>query len=136
MNQSSRQLHEKFTLNEVYQITEGDRNTIGIFGYKGPKTYDYTYSSTEISFPKTKKSDLTLEASKRAKDPDPTTYAGDFDQNMKKSWKSIGARFSKAKKESLIDEVMKQSARVPGPGKYEDIKIKTLLKTSSFGKFE
>jgi hypothetical protein len=55
---------------------------------------------------------------------------------MKKSWKSIGARFEKSKKESIIDDVMKLSARVPGPGKYEDQKSNTLLKTTSMGKFE
>jgi hypothetical protein len=136
MYQSSKKLHEKFTPQQVFHVSEGDRNLFGIFGYKAPKTYDYTYSACEISIPKAKKADILSDSVRRANDPGPTAYAGDFDDSMKKSWKSIGARFEKSKKESIIDDVMKLSARVPGPGKYEDQKSNTLLKTTSMGKFE
>lgn len=136
MAQSTRQLNEKFSLQEVYTLTQGDRNQWGIYGYKVPKTYDYTFASTEFSFPKEKRADATHEAQKRASDPDPTKYAGEFNETQKKSWTSSWGHFPKAKKESLIDSIMKLSSKIPGPGKYEDKKDLTLLKTGSLGKFE
>ena len=54
MAQSSRQLGEKFRIQEVFTLSQGDRSQWGINGYTVPKTHDYTFTSTEFSFPKEK----------------------------------------------------------------------------------
>jgi len=136
MAQTTREMHGKFTSQEAYQLTHGDRNQWGIYGYSVPKTYDYTFASTEHSFPKEKRTDATDRALKRASEPDPTKYAGEYSKTQKKLWTSSWGHFPKAKKESLIDSIMKVSSLIPGPGKYEDKKDLTLLKTGSLGKFE
>lgn len=136
MSQTIRYYHEKFPIHEMYEIVQGERGAPGVFGYAVPKTYDYTYHDIEYQFPKEKRQDAMTFAAKRAKEPDPTKYAGDSEEQGKKSWKSIGALFSKAKKDSIIDDAMKLSAKVPGPGKYNTETKDSISKTASLGKFE
>lgn len=133
MSQSVRTLHEKFPIKETYQMTQGDKGLWGVFGYQVPKTYDYTYHDIEHQFPKEKRTDAMMLAEKRSKEPDPSKYAPET--ISKKSWKGPNALFSKSKKFSIIDEAMKLSARVPGPGKYIE-EPKDLKKTATMGKFE
>ena len=131
-----RDLHEKYPIKELYQITQGEKHTPGMFGYTVPKTYDYNYNDLTHAFSKEKRHDATTNALKRCKDPDPTKYAPDMKISSQKNWKSIGALFSKSKKFTIIDEAMKLSLQTPGPGKYlEEVKGEEKNKVA-LGKFE
>jgi hypothetical protein len=136
MSKSVLSLHEKFPVTEMYQFAQGDKHNWGFLGYSVPKTYDYTYQEPEHLFPKEKRPDPVTIAGKRGTDPGPTSYAPDLTKAAKKSWKSIGALFAKAKKDSVHDSALKLSARLPGPGSYMEEPKKPIPKTASFGKFE
>ena len=118
MSKSVRNLHDKFPISEIYQLSQGERGAPGMLGYQVPKTYDYNYHDIAYLFPKEKRHDATTDAKKRSKDPDPTKYAPDMQTASKKEWKSIGALFGKAKRETHIEQVMRLSKDTPGPGMY------------------
>jgi hypothetical protein len=133
MSQSIKNLHEKFSIKEMYNMTEGDRNVWGIYGYTVPKTYAYT--DIEHLFPKEKRQDATSRALKRASEPDPTKYSPTMEA-LTKSQKVLGGLFSKSKKESMTEEAIKQSKKTPGPGKYLEEPNPKLKKNFTLGKFE
>ena len=135
MSQSVRDLHQKFSIREVYEFSRANRNPLCVFGYTVPKTYDYNYHEIEYSYPKEKRHDALYDAKKRSKDPDPGKYIPDLATSLKKNWKSIGALFDKAKRETHIDQAIKLSKKTPGPGTYLEQGKKDLEKIP-MGKFE
>ena len=88
----------------------------GIQGYIVAKTCNYL--ARESKFPKAKRKDLTYEAQCHLKEPDPTKYSDPYEQTVKRYWIKPNGKFFKAKKETLMDEVMKRAKNSPGPGAY------------------
>ena len=102
---------------EIYEINKGNSGDWGIEGYQVPKKSQLLVIKESL-FPKAKKIDMFQIASKRSKDPDPTKYSPTYDQTSARYWKPSNGKFPKAVKKSYIDEVIKLSPRIPGPGTY------------------
>ena len=132
MSLSIKDLHEKYSIKDLYQFTLGDNNIEGVFGYKVPKQCEYI--DIEYSFPKEKRHDAMTDALKKSKDPDPTKYATNIENFLKKN-QSLGGLFSKSKKETVTDLIIKKSLQTPGPGKYLETS-ETSKNRMFFGKFE
>lgn len=104
-------------ISEIYQIHKGNSGDWGIDGYKIPKKSQLLLIKESL-IPKSKKHDMFYEASKRAKDPDPSKYSDTNEKTIKKYWSPSNGKFPKAAKKSYIDEAVKLSPRTPGPGTY------------------
>lgn len=70
-------------------------------------------------FPKDKKKDIFAEISKKAKDPDPTSYSPKHEEIHKKFWEKPNGSFLKSKRETVTEEACRLSPKKPGPGQYQ-----------------
>ncbi|CAG9322589.1 unnamed protein product [Blepharisma stoltei] len=104
-------------ISEIYKTIKGSNDDWGVEGYQVPKKCA-VYITKEIKVPNAKKRDMFYDISKKEKEPSPITYAPSNEQVLKRYWDKATGRFRKAQRKTVIDEVMKLSPRVPGPGTY------------------
>lgn len=123
-------------IEEIYTITKGDIKNWNLKGYEVPTTALYT--PREHKIPIDKKKDYYYEMSKRAKEPDPTTYSPKHEQLQKKYWDKPNGKFLKNRRETITETAIKLSSKLPGPGNYSPIpKGQTQpLQKALLGKFE
>lgn len=123
------------SVEDVYHMTRGTFDEFQMKGYEAPKTA--IPISAEHAIPKDKNRDIFAAIGKRAKDPDPATYAADEKMIEKRFWTTANGKFHPGKRKTFTDEVMEVSKKIPGPGGYmptpkgEPIKLK-----SELGKFK
>ena len=132
MSQSVRDLgtHRKvqstkyYQVQELYEISRGRKEEWGIDGYSAPKTTQYL--DRVHKFPVEKRPDAMSIASKRSLEPDPAKYSPDVQTSFKRNWLTARGKFLGGKKITIIDQIMKQSKILPGPGQYlnDDLKKK------------
>lgn len=101
---------------EMYNVTRGLGKEGDLKGYRVPETVKYLQKS--YKFPQEKKKDLMYQISKRAKEPDSTTYSPTNEKLKKSYWSPPNGRFLKDRRMTVTEEVMKQSSKLPGPSDY------------------
>ena len=121
---------------EIYSITKGLKKDFELKGYHVPSTS--LYSPRQFKFSIDKKKDKFYEISKRAKDPDPSTYSPKHDQMTQRYWTKANGKFLKCKRETTTEEAIRLSPRVPGPGDYLTLPKGSSqpLRKALLGKFE
>ena len=124
-----------YTVEDIYNITRGTFNEFKMEGYNPPKTA--VPLSKEYKIPEDKSRDIFATITKRAKDPDPATYAADKDKVYKRYWEKATGKFKKCRRNTFTEETIKISSRLPGPGAYMPTpKGEPPKKTSTLGKFK
>ncbi|CAG9322919.1 unnamed protein product [Blepharisma stoltei] len=111
------QKQEKHSIEELYKITRGQKDEWGIEGYRVPSENNL-YLTREHAFPKSPRADSYAIAKKRATEPDPTKYTLEYKEASKMNWEKSNGKFLYSKRETVIDEVMRKSASMPGPGAF------------------
>jgi hypothetical protein len=114
------------SLKDQYKMIRGIKADWGIDGYIIPKTN--LYLKKDHKFPKEKRTDAMTIAMKRSQEPDPSKYSPDFQTTLKTNWVKSYGKFLTAKKKTIIDDVMKQSKTLPGPGDYFKEEKKMIFK--------
>ncbi|OMJ86464.1 hypothetical protein SteCoe_12045 [Stentor coeruleus] len=104
------------SVRELYEISRGRREEWGIGGYQAPKTTQYFKKS--YHFPKEKRTDDYTKALKRKDWPDPTKHSPDYKAELDREWLNKGGKIPKGQKTTVIDQVMKESKKFPGPCEY------------------
>lgn len=104
-------------ITEVYNTIKGKGADWGVEGYEVPRK-TALYITKEYKIANAKKRDMFYDIQKREKEPGPITYAPTKEQLTKRNWEKASGKFHKAQRKTIIDEVMKLSPRVPGPGAY------------------
>lgn len=107
------------SIEEIYKITKGDVKNWDLKGYEVPSTSIYT--PREHKVPTEKKKDTFYEINKRAKDPDPTAYSPKYEQLQKMYWEKPNGKFLKNRRETITENAIKLSSKIPGPGDYHPI---------------
>lgn len=124
-----------YTIEDMYHITRGTFNEFDMKGYTPPKTA--VPISYEYKIPGDKDRDIFADITKRAKDPDPATYAADSEKIYKRYWDKATGKFHKCRRNTFTEETMKRSAKIPGPGAYMPTpKGEPVKKVSRLGKFK
>ncbi|OMJ66771.1 hypothetical protein SteCoe_36276 [Stentor coeruleus] len=104
------------SVRELYEISRGRREEWGINGYHVPKTTQYFKKS--YHFPKEKRSDDYTKALKRKDWPDPTKHSPNYKDELDREWLNKGVGMPKGPKTTLIDQIMKEGKKFPGPCEY------------------
>lgn len=105
------------SIDELYRITRGQKDEWGIEGYRVPSENNL-YLNREHAFPRTARADAYETAKKSAKDPDPTKYHLSEKEYNKMFWEKSNGKFLYSKRETVVDEIMRKSASMPGPGAF------------------
>ena len=105
-----------YSVEDIYNITRGAFNEFDMKGYNPPKTA--VPISHEYKIPGDKDRDIFASITKRAKEPDPSTYAAGKDKVYKRYWDKATGKFKKGRRNTFTEETMKISAKIPGPGAY------------------
>lgn len=99
--------------------------------YALPKTpYD---TSKSHRFTKSPRRDIGFEASKKAHEPEPGKYSSSAQSTFKRYWQRASGKFFSSARDTAIDQAIKKSRILPGPGAY--FKAKSQCKVP-LGKFE
>lgn len=104
------------SIEDTYHLTRGTFDEFQMKGYNAPKTA--IPLSAEHQIPKDKNRDIFISITKRAKDPDPVTYAADAKMIEKRFWTSANGKFHPGKRKTFTEEVIDISKKIPGPGNY------------------
>lgn len=134
MSQSAREgFSKRYEVPELYEISRGHREEWGISSYKPPKTTQYI--DRLHKFPKEKRENPMAIAMKRSQEPDPAKYSPDLQTAYNRNWLCSQGKFLKGERITIIDQIMKNGKKFPGPGEYlkEDGKKKDLKGTFSKG---
>ena len=116
LNMPKQTMQKYQSVRELYEISRGRREEWGIGGYHVPKTTQYFKKS--YNFPKEKRSDDYTKALKRKDWPDPTKYSPDYKAEIEKAKHNNGGGILKGPRTTIIDQVMKESKKFPGPCEY------------------
>ena len=92
----------------------------GLEGYHVPRKTQL-FTTREHKVPTAKLRSLFTEAEKKAKDPGPSNYSPTSEQLTKRYWLKTTGKFARGKRQTLIDDVIKRSPAVPGPGAYNKL---------------
>lgn len=104
-------------------------------GYKVAKTKHYITKS--YSFSPSKDSSRSKIDKEQSKYPDPAKYGETLEQTFKKHWRKASGQFPKSPKKSYLDEIIKSSKKIPGPGSYNKLPKNVIpSRKSPLGKFE
>ncbi len=122
------------SVEDVYHLTRGTFDEFQMQGYEAPRTA--IPLSSEHAVPKDKNRDIFLSITKRAKDPDPATYAADDKMIEKRFWTTANGKIHPGKRKTFTEEVIEISKKIPGPGNYMPIPKGEPVKTKAeLGKF-
>lgn len=113
------------SISEVFQSTIANKGGFGIDNYRIPTTTHYL--SKGNSFSLSKRKDLNYRSMKNVT-PGPSEYTS-LDNSSKRS-----CTFDSSAKESIIAEIMRKSAALPGPAEYSP-KGRSSKENSVKGKF-
>ena len=121
---------------EMYQSVVINKGGFGMDDYQLPSTQ--LYLTRNHKFPTSPRRDIQHEARKRAKEPAPTAYSEDPQTTYKRLWQRSQGKFLYGQRNTVIDQVMKSSKTLPGPGSYFKTKKgeKPATKGLALGKFE
>ena len=121
---------------EMYNVTRKIGKEGDLKGYKVPETVSFLQRSHK--FPVEKKKDMIYQISKRAKDPDCTMYSPTNEKLQKTYWSPKNGRFTKDRRMTITEEVMKSSSKIPGPSDYQQVPKgkSSSLPRALLGKFE
>lgn len=119
------------SIEDTYHLTRGTFDEFQMKGYNAPKTA--IPLNTEHQIPKDKNRDIFLSITKRAKDPDPVTYAADQKMIEKRLWTTANGKFHPGRRKTFTEEIIDIGKKLPGPGNYlptpkgEPVKLKAEL---------
>ena len=109
-------MQKQNSVRDLYEISRGRREEWGIDGYHVPKTIQYLQKP--YHFPKEIRADSSTMALKRKDWPDPTTHSPTTKEEFQRHWLSKGGKMPKCPKKTIIDMIMKEQKKFPGPGDY------------------
>jgi hypothetical protein len=123
-----------FSVEDTYHMTRGTFNEFEMEGYHAPKTA--IPLSKEYKVPGDKNRDIFADITKRAKEPDPSTYAADNDKVYKRYWDKAAGKFHAGRRRTVTEDAIKISEKIPGPGTYMPTpKGEPKKTTAKMGKF-
>lgn len=122
------------TVEDMYNITHGTFNEFKLEGYNPPTTA--IPLSAEHKIPTDKNRDIFADITKKAKEPDPTTYAAEDEKVYKRCWEKATGKFKKCRRRTFTEETMLIGKKLPGPGDYMPTpKGQPVKATARLGKF-